>query len=82
MHKGECLKKTLENNFFKTTKPCSKWQTSSQMYDEVQSKSCGGKGDFAYQKTKKTPTNWSQGSAKDFAIDQDGTKWMEVGWTS
>lgn len=52
------------------------------MYDEVQRKSCGGKGDFAWQKTKKTPTSWSQGSAKDFAIDQDGTKWMEVGWTS
>ncbi len=42
----------------------------------------GGKGDFAWQKTKKTPTSWSQGSAKDFAIDQDGTKWMEMGWMS
>lgn len=50
--------------------------------NETQRKSHGGIGDFVSQNIKKTSNGWRQGSAKDFALDQDGIKWIEVGWTS
>jgi hypothetical protein len=51
-------------------------------YDEAQRKNYGGIGDFASQNTKKTSISWREGSGTFFALDQDGIKWMEVGWAS